>query len=205
MSTHVCNLTFPGLPTVLMGHIMPDMTSASLFGIRVLCKARCTVIFDDNKCQVIYDRKIILTGYKDPTSNLWMLPLLPINKAQTTHDAVHHSLLGPCVSKIPRQTINFSYHRTTKRKQCQVYAPKSLQSTQVIVACHHLPRLPPWCSPSLQDGHSRIPPSKPGNVIGAHETASKRHPQQNSEDSAHQHPDPSPKPHHARPHTAHQH
>jgi hypothetical protein len=64
-----------------MGHIMPDMTSASLFGIRVLCKAGCMIVFDDNKCQVINNGKIILTGYKDPASNLWTLPILPVEEA----------------------------------------------------------------------------------------------------------------------------
>jgi hypothetical protein len=47
-----------------MGHIMPDMTSASLFGIRLLCKAGCMVVFDDNICQVIYDGKIFLQDIK---------------------------------------------------------------------------------------------------------------------------------------------
>jgi hypothetical protein len=37
-STHLCNVMIPGLPILLTGHIMPDITTASLFGIRVLCK-----------------------------------------------------------------------------------------------------------------------------------------------------------------------
>ncbi len=47
-STHVYNVMIPGLPSVLTGHIMPDMTTASFFGIRVLCNAGCQVLFDDN-------------------------------------------------------------------------------------------------------------------------------------------------------------
>jgi hypothetical protein len=62
MSTHVCNVTIQRLPTVLTGHIMLDMTSASLFGIKVLCKAGCTEIFNNDECQVIYNGKNILTG-----------------------------------------------------------------------------------------------------------------------------------------------
>ncbi len=38
-STHMCNITIPDLPTVLMGHIVPGIKMALLFGIRVLCKA----------------------------------------------------------------------------------------------------------------------------------------------------------------------
>jgi hypothetical protein len=59
-STHTCNITIPGLPTVLMGDIVPRIKMASLFGIRVLCKAECTVTFNDKKCVVRYNNKIIL-------------------------------------------------------------------------------------------------------------------------------------------------
>ena len=48
-STHKCNNCIPGLPTVLTGHIVPHLVIASLIGIRLLCKANCTVIFDDKK------------------------------------------------------------------------------------------------------------------------------------------------------------
>jgi hypothetical protein len=48
-STHVCDIIIPGLPTVLLGHIVPSLTVASLIGIRPLCKAGCTVVFDDKK------------------------------------------------------------------------------------------------------------------------------------------------------------
>ena len=30
-STHICDIVIPGLHTILTGHIMPDMTTASLF------------------------------------------------------------------------------------------------------------------------------------------------------------------------------
>jgi len=33
-STHICNLEIPGLPHVLEGHIVPELTVASLVGIR---------------------------------------------------------------------------------------------------------------------------------------------------------------------------
>jgi hypothetical protein len=67
---HICNITIPGLPFTLMGHIVPEMVVASFLGIQVLCKAGCTVIFDDEKCQVIFNNKVILSGYKDPSSDL---------------------------------------------------------------------------------------------------------------------------------------
>jgi hypothetical protein len=54
----------------LIGHIVPGIKMASLFGIRVLCKAGCTVMFDDEKCVVKYNNKIILQRYKDPSTDL---------------------------------------------------------------------------------------------------------------------------------------
>ena len=69
-STHICDVVIPGLPAELTDHIMPDMTTSSLFGICILCKTGCQVLFEDAKCQVIYNSNIILTGYKDPVSNL---------------------------------------------------------------------------------------------------------------------------------------
>ncbi len=82
MSTHICDINIPGLPMVLMGHIVPSLAIASLMGICLLCKAGCTVIFDNDKCDVIFNGKVILRGYKDPTTNLWMLPIT--NKVCTT-------------------------------------------------------------------------------------------------------------------------
>jgi hypothetical protein len=75
VSTHICDVVIPGLPHKLIGHIVLDMKMASLLGIRILCKAGCKVSFDDEKCQVNYKGNTNLTGYKDPASNLWTLPI----------------------------------------------------------------------------------------------------------------------------------
>jgi hypothetical protein len=37
-STHICDLEIPGSPHVLEGHIVPELTVASLVGIQILCK-----------------------------------------------------------------------------------------------------------------------------------------------------------------------
>ena len=76
MSTHMCDIIIPGLPTTLVGHIVPELSIASLFGIRLLTEAGCTVKFDREKCVVKYNGKIILTGMKDPTTDLWTLPIV---------------------------------------------------------------------------------------------------------------------------------
>jgi hypothetical protein len=71
----MCNITILGLTVILTGHIVPKLTIASLIGNRVLCDARCTVVFTKAKCEVIYNKKIILRGYKDPSTDLWTLPI----------------------------------------------------------------------------------------------------------------------------------
>jgi hypothetical protein len=76
MSTHMCDIIIPGLPTTLVGHIVPELSIASLFGIHVLTEAGCTVKFDIEKCFVTYNGKIILIGMKDPTTDLWTLPIV---------------------------------------------------------------------------------------------------------------------------------
>ena len=76
-STHICDISIPGLPMILTGHIVPGLSMASLMGIRVLCKAGCKVIFTDTKCEVRFKNKVILNGIKDPTTDLWTLPITP--------------------------------------------------------------------------------------------------------------------------------
>jgi hypothetical protein len=83
-STHKCNIHIPGLSNVLIGHIILHLEIASLIGIRLLCKAGCKVIFDDRKCDVVYNGNIILQGFKDPSTNMWMLPI-PKGGVGTTH------------------------------------------------------------------------------------------------------------------------
>jgi hypothetical protein len=90
VSSHICDVRIPGLPTILTGHIMPAMTTASLFGIRILCKAGCKVVFDNEKCQVFYDNKVILSGAKDPVSDLWTLPIHSDDSHRTTQGAKRH-------------------------------------------------------------------------------------------------------------------
>jgi hypothetical protein len=74
-STHMCDIMIEGLPTTLTGHIIPDLSIASFFGIRVLTKAGCKVTFTTTECIVRYKNRIILRGAKDPVTDLWMLPL----------------------------------------------------------------------------------------------------------------------------------
>jgi len=70
MSTHMCDIIIPSLPTTLVGHIVPELSIASLFGIRVLTEAGCTVKFDIEKCVIKHNGKIILVGIKDDNGSM---------------------------------------------------------------------------------------------------------------------------------------
>ena len=87
-STHICDINIQGLPSVLTGHIVLGITMASLIGIRILCKAGCKFVFDDEKCEVFYKNNIILRGYKDPTTDLWTLPIFNDEVAKTTPESI---------------------------------------------------------------------------------------------------------------------
>jgi hypothetical protein len=74
-STHICDIMIPGLPMVLMGHVILHLAIASLIGIWLICNAGCTLIFHKDKCDVIYNGNVILQGFKDIATNLWTLPI----------------------------------------------------------------------------------------------------------------------------------
>ena len=95
VSTHMCDVDIPGLPFPLVGHIIPDLSIASLFGIRVLTDVGCTVTFDIDKCVVNFNGREIMRGYKDPTTDLWTLPIADGTRTPTQHDYVMPMLTCP--------------------------------------------------------------------------------------------------------------
>ncbi len=92
-SMHAWDINIPGLPVTLIGHIIPDLKTALLIGIRPLCKVGCKVVFDNEKCDVMYKGRVILRGYKDPSTDLWTLPITN-EGMQTTPSQI--DLPGPC-------------------------------------------------------------------------------------------------------------
>ncbi len=73
--------------------------SASLIGIHPLCKAGCKVVFDNEKCKVMYNDNIILTGYKYPSTDLWTLPIH--TKVCTAPGPIVRPQPGPCLGPSP--------------------------------------------------------------------------------------------------------
>jgi hypothetical protein len=77
VSTHIFNIHIDGLLFVLMGHIILDLSTSLLFEIRVLTEVGCDITFNRHKYTVRYNGKIILSGDKDPSTDLLILPLDP--------------------------------------------------------------------------------------------------------------------------------
>ncbi len=75
MSMHMCDIYIDNLPFPLTGHIIPELTIASLFGIHMFTNIGCKVTFSKHTVVVTYNGKVILTGSKDPTTDLWTLPM----------------------------------------------------------------------------------------------------------------------------------
>ncbi len=73
-SMSVCNIIIPGLPTKPIGHVVPHSAVASFIGFCLICKAGCQVMFDSKKIDVIFNGKVILRGYKNPSTDLLTLP-----------------------------------------------------------------------------------------------------------------------------------
>ena len=81
-STHTCNLDIPWLPAEMTeGHIVPGLAHASLISTRKFCDAGCKVVFDMHESCVYYQGKLVLTGDRNPTTQLWRLPINPTGKS----------------------------------------------------------------------------------------------------------------------------
>jgi hypothetical protein len=107
-STHVCDIQILGLPTILMGHIVPSLSVASLIGIQPLCKAGCTVVFDDKKCDVMYNGMVILRGFKDPSPDLWTLPIPKMVCTNPEPTVLPQS--GPCIDCAPHLQLEAGHN-----------------------------------------------------------------------------------------------
>jgi hypothetical protein len=103
-SMHVCDIHISGLPITLMGHIIPDLKIALLIGIHPLCKVGGKVIFDNEKCDVVYEGRVILRGCKDPSTDLWTLP---ITKEGMRTTPSQNDLPWPCpgISRAPHPPL----------------------------------------------------------------------------------------------------
>ena len=133
MSMHMCDIYIEGLPTIVMGHNIPGLSIASLFDIRALTDAGCNVTFDRERCTVQYNGKIILSGGKDPATDLWTLPLS--SKGMTSHH-VHNAILPAapvCINAHANLStqIAFFAHTVQTKAYSICFAHQSLCSPKI--------------------------------------------------------------------------
>eukprot|EP00804_Cyclotella_cryptica_P019081 CCRYP_014487-RA/>CCRYP_014487-RA protein AED:0.29 eAED:0.21 QI:0/0/0/1/0.5/0.33/3/0/1151 len=84
-STHTCNLNIPWLPPAMTeAHIVPGLTHSSLIATKKFCDAGCTVSFDTDACHIFHGGKLVLTGTRDKTTGLWIIPLNPTSPQTAT-------------------------------------------------------------------------------------------------------------------------
>jgi hypothetical protein len=133
MSTHMCDIRIIGLPVVLTGHIILDLSIASLFGIRVLTEAGCKVTFTHDECVVRYNNKISLRGEKDPSTDLWTLPL-GSQGMTSQHTNCVLLLAAPVIANAhahPAVQIAFFVHTVCTKANSIRFAHQSLCSPQI--------------------------------------------------------------------------
>ena len=76
-STHTCEIIAPMLPKeAIQAHVVPGMAHTSLISMKILTDAGCKVVYDAHECRVYFREKIVWTGVKEPTTGLWVLPII---------------------------------------------------------------------------------------------------------------------------------
>jgi hypothetical protein len=115
-STHTCDVVVPGLPHLLVGHIIPNLAITTLFGIRPLCNMGCTVVFHEDRVDVWYGGKLILVGPRIMSMGLWTLPFtnkcnMSIPPAMPQTNMLVHPALASLTHSIRTQmnTIQFAH------------------------------------------------------------------------------------------------
>ena len=138
-STHVCDIVIPGLPTILTGHVVPHLAVASLIGIRPLCNAGCTVTFDKTKCDVIYNGRVILRGFKDAATDLWTLPLTPdaiqsaLPRSSPNYDRALHDTSPAIHPGVDLATFTHSAFRPNTSERCEICPPIFMQPEDIYL------------------------------------------------------------------------
>ena len=167
---------------------------ASLIGIRILCKVGCKVIFTNTTCYVKYNGKIILRGTKDPSTDLWVLPLTPkaIKENQMklwTSQGIDETIsintqsrAGPGMTRAPQSpkiatsnaavamfTHSVRTRANTVKFEHQAMCNPKISSVKSITE-GFLERVPQ----SIRRTGHQIFKSKPSNGQGTHETSEER-------------------------------
>jgi len=63
-------------------HRLPGIVN-NLLSVAEFCDAGCDVEFHHTGCNVLYNGKIVMRGWRDPTNKLWRVPLVDIEQEAT--------------------------------------------------------------------------------------------------------------------------
>ena len=75
-TTETIELKIDNLPNnAKIGHRLPGIVN-NLVAAPILCDAGCEVKFTKTDVTVTKNNEILLTGWRDPTNNLWRVPLV---------------------------------------------------------------------------------------------------------------------------------
>ncbi len=173
MYTHRCNIYINSLLVTLTGHIIPDLSIALLFGIRVLTKAGCTVEFDNHRETLRYNNHVILMDNKDKTTNLWTLPLR--SSMTTLHSPAMIMMAAPVCANahahLPTQIAFFTHMVRTNANSIhfahQSFCNPRISTLLMAFQCRYLKGCPNLTtkgitkylnpSPAFSKGHMRCP------------------------------------------------
>ena len=100
-SDKATNLQLPLPPSATDTNIVPGINT-NLTSLGQLCDAGCTAHFNKNTVTIKHGNKIVTTGYRDPTTKLWMIQTAYHNNATANTNNKAHA--------------NNAWHTTTKRE-----------------------------------------------------------------------------------------
>ena len=114
-STHIANMNLPTLSSeAKIGHVIPNLSSASLLSIGQLCDDNCLALFTKEKVFIFKQNTLLLKGQRNNFNGMWTIPVpihsvsipspntLTKTKLQTTLQ-VHNVLQKQIIKTFPKQ------------------------------------------------------------------------------------------------------
>ena len=75
-STHIANMNLPTLSSeAKIGHVIPNLSSASLLSIGQLCDDDCLALFTKEKVFIFKQNKLLLQGKRNHFNGMWTIPV----------------------------------------------------------------------------------------------------------------------------------
>jgi hypothetical protein len=106
--SHTCDLILPQLlDTAKKAHVIPGLSTSSLFSVGQLVDADCSVTFDRTKVHVLHNQANFLEGQRDLRNGLWTVNLQD-NISKPSPNGKDEKTTSMPVDVAPRATLNSS-------------------------------------------------------------------------------------------------